>query len=303
MSHRSRAIAMLALVAVLGAGVFAWTRWSAGRERAGERDRLVGAVAAELAKDPLDRSELQSLLNRLGSLTGDELTDERLVIAKARVEHALQRPQAWDTLSELASRPDAPPAALQLGASILAAAHALSGRTEQAAQGIALAERHYQATSDPASLFLAWQLAARAQRATDAEKFANELRSLHPDAPQTRLLLALQQFAEDQAKARPALEALEQELKPAPPELECALAAYAIQSSDTSDVQRGVERLERVLAAVPTQVDARNLLVAGWVGLRRPELAVPHLRWLVERAPRTDERRGDWERILEQLTR
>ena len=57
MSHRSRAIALLALVAVLGAGAFAWTRWSAGRERAGERDRLVGAVAAELAKDPLDRSE------------------------------------------------------------------------------------------------------------------------------------------------------------------------------------------------------------------------------------------------------
>ena len=292
----------LAVVVLAAGGAFAWLGIGKAQERSRVRKQLLEAVAIDLAREPLDRGEVQGLATRLAAAAKED-PDDRLTIARARVEHALGRTQAWDTLAELATRVDAPPEALLLGAQILAAAHALSGRAETASRAIGLAERHHQATGSPESLLLAWQLAVRAERVQDAERVANELRTSHPDSPHARLLQSLQAFASDPAAARRQLTALAEELRPPPEELEAALASYDVASDDSAARQNAVERLERLLAVVPILVDARNFAAVGWLQLERPERAVPHLRWLVERGPQGDERRATWEQLLQAHTR
>lgn len=283
---RSSARVMAGLVVVAGVG-FWW--WQQSRAAGAAVQSVLQETEAELARTQVDRDALGRLRLRLLELP-DADSDPDVVRALARVLTATGRfAEAWDRLSALAVAPDAEAMDLQLGADILRRVHALNGDLEDARQARALAQRHHDLTSDPASLLLAWQLAHRSLDGAEEARLRDQLLQEHPASLETELVTTWGAFfAPDGAERVPMdrLVQLENRFERVPLELDIMLIVALLQrSQDEADLGAAVDRAAALLPENQAIPDLRyySAIIALLRGDQQAHDA--HRDWLLKNAP------------------
>lgn len=289
------ALAALALAAVVGVFVLVYQQ---RRERRHRVVALLTEVEKALEASPVDRGELSRILGRLRKQLDDAPADVRLRRARARVLAALGRErQALEELRGLLDGPGVNVDDLLLAARLHERRFAHGGELDQALAAMGLAERHYAETGAPGSLFLAWQCAVRSGQIRDSDRLAARLLEEAKESRFARLVAALRAFDPAKPETTAELQRLAREFESPPVELELALAMAEIQTDE--GLERGLQRIEDVLARVPTYVEARNAAAVAYhrVGDRRRR--DEQLRWLLANAPADDARRPRWRKLLE----
>jgi hypothetical protein len=294
----------LALAGVLALAVTfgVWRMLEAARTREQAVQSALAACAGEIGRRPRDRDALQNELRRVEELSRAG-SDARLVVARARLEHALGRAQAWDTIAGLALSPAAGADELLAAAEIVAARFYVSGKDEDSGRALELVERCLAAGGDSRAALLGWQLASKAGRSADAARFAGVLEQQFGGSPAARLVLALQRFDPVQPESTRALEALEAEFDDPPAELQLALAMHALQSAEPGTLDDGLRRLESVLTTHAAWIELRNAAAVAFHKRGRQPERDHHLRWLLQNAPADDPRRSTWSQLLDQPLR
>lgn len=267
-----------------------------------EREARVLALLAEadrvLEVATPDRSELSRVLAKLRKQGDVATADARLLRARARILAALGRErQALEELSGFLDRPDAVPEDLLLAARLHERRFAHTGELDEALAAMEFAERHFAATGSPASLFLAWQCAVRSGQIRDADRLAVQLFEETKGSRFARLVAALRAFDPAKPGTLAELARLAGEFDSPPAELELALGMAEIQTEEGLD--RGLRRIEDVLARVPAYLEARNAAAVAYHRAGDRKRRDEQLRWLLANAPSDDARRPRWRLLLE----
>ncbi len=290
---------------LLGAiGYFVFTKIQAASEAAKAEAQLLADVDSALAREPVDGSELSSLVTRIQRLPEHE-RDRRFALALARIDRARGRLQpAWDRLRPFASAGDANGAELREGAILSLRLHAHSGDRDAGRRAQAMAEQAYAATQEPALLLVAWQAAQRIHAEADRARIADLLVAQHGNTREARMVEALRQL--DRRSERE-LAGLAGEFDEEPVELGLGRAALLLQGGQVGDA---VDLLEKLCLRAPALVDLRHFAAVASLELARQEgiraelrdshlaRGRAHLEWLLRSAPADDPRRGDWQRLL-----
>jgi hypothetical protein len=296
---------VLAVTVTLLAGAclaFGYVQWRAFRQRQTAREMLLAEIDGELQKPHADASEISRLLLALRKSEGHQ-TDPLLLLAAARLESARGHDQeAYDLLADRVDHGEPSLAELRAAAAALQRLHARTGDRGQARQAQSLAERAFQASSDPADLFIAWQMAFRCDANDDRDRLARSLEA-HGDSLPGRALQTL--LAADSIElAR--LDALLAEFEVPPLELRC-VRAVKLMSSDALAAMRAMEVL---VAEAPALVAVRHFAAAAIDNYLRSSDGVAeaerlrlldqrdaHLAWLLKNADSGDGRRELWQQM------
>jgi hypothetical protein len=282
----------------LAIAAFAIERYRRHAAQGAKRKELLALATTELGRRPLDRAGIQDALRALAK--DDRLAQEPEVVrARAELELAAGRPQAALDLVQVALHSGVPaPEDQILGAKIFAARAGLTGDIDDAKRASTLAEDHFTATGQHESLFLAWQCATRIEDRDRASTLADRLQAEAGDTTSGRLVRGLLSLDTERAQAAAALRALEREVDEIPPELDVALATLELEDEDQNVRLHGLQRVEAVLARLPTFVGAR--IVAAYAFDRTGDATTrdAHLRWLVEHHP-ADPRAESWRALLD----
>lgn len=279
----------IALV-VLVAGWFGY-KWYAGiQEQAAERQKLLADLDTELAKEPIDGSELTLLLTRIHRLPDHESAND-LLAAQARIELARGRPEkAADLFLPVASRPGAAPAEQALGALILLRRHEAGAADRPAAtllleQALAMAENAYAASADVADVMHAWLAAMRLSNKEQNEKFAARILAAHEDSAAARFVQLCRSW--QPTTARDAIDRVRAEFSPPPAELDAMLAVSELAAGN---VQAAIAAAEAVLAKAPGVVEVRDAVgkVFHVCVLGSAEGAPERVTWVVRRDAQID---------------
>ena len=299
MSSQSKLIgSAIAAVVLLGAA-YAFTRW---RERAKFEERI-GALLIrtqdEFAQPKPDREAIANLVREIGKDPAAE-SEPRLVRARARLELLADRPQrARDILVTMALDPSAAPEDQRLLAEILLRLYGLTGKSDDASMGLRLAERHFEASGEARSLFLAWQFARREGRGDEDARLADRLAREAGTAIESRVVASLR--ALDVERGEPSLSALlelERDLGRAEPELDWAITLMQLKSGQPADLDAAYDRVREALRTAATWLDLRYTAAIACHARGLGEERDRHLDWLLERAP-TDPRAPTWRQLRE----
>ena len=259
-------------VLAIGGGVAAWFLYGsgpAGLDSAGLA--LLSDVARERAKDPVDRGACRELLTEFVSHP-EHAKSRDMIRGRAWLELLIGRSvKAWDVI-EPNLGVEATTADDLVGSKILERRFADSGKEEWAHHGATLARRHFEATGEKGSLFLAWQLQVRRENVDRRGDLATLLVERFPDTVEARLVKVLLKYPDLREEADGALEELrmlEKTFPTIPAELDLAIAWFEVQEAET--LRSCVDRVQRVLQRFQSSITARSL--GGVVAARLGEWA------------------------------
>ncbi len=249
----------LVLVAGLAYGGMLVAESMAESER---RNQVLADVDATLQKEGLDGGEL-SRLSALIQKFADHATARDLLGAQARIELARGRPEkAQQLFLELATAPGAAAKDQRIGMEILLRQHEADVADKTRANGVLeqvlqLSDSVYPELRAAPVLLMAWQAAARLARDERSAAAANQLRSDHPDSPETRFVEFARAFTGVQRVD--AIEAAVVGVVPPPIEAEAMRMAALLQAGD---LPGAVAVAERALGRGPGVATLRSVAVA-----------------------------------------
>lgn len=302
--------ALVLVVVILGWFGYQWI--SARQALAAERAKILEGVAVELAREPLDTSELSQLMARIKKLEDHAMAHD-LLEAQARIELARGRPErAADLFLPVASMPGATPTAQGLAARILLLRHqgGVADRTTAVGmleEAIGYAQNSHRESGDVGDLLVAWLAAMRLSDSDRSKQFGERIASDHAGTDAADLVAVSKSFTLTTSRAD--LDVVRGGFDDPPPEIDAMITMVELQAGDLAEARSVVEPLllrasgiveVRLAAAAVFHVCALGSDAAGhdraqWT-LRRDT----QLDWLLGHAAADDARRQKWRQMKSQ---
>jgi hypothetical protein len=242
-------LAVAGILLVGGGGFWIWSQIRQSQAHAAQREAVLAATTAALAKRPIDADAIGRCVASFRKVAGFD-DDRELRAAEAELELARDRADvAEERFVALAAEPGASIAEQRLAARILLRRHEadLGDRAAAALANVfGYSNAAYQADRRPADLLRAWQAAERLGRNDDAKRCAADLARDHAGSAEHRFVAAAMAFGADTgiAEAEQSLAGLE--------DVPAEFAAMAAQAQLVAgDVPAAVRTVDAALARSP----------------------------------------------------